>query len=496
MGKNNILIEELNTHELNLNKKSVSGGIWNILGGGWNTFLKLGSSTIFARILLPEDFGVLASAFLIFGLFSQLSVLGAGAGVIAMKNVTKDDLSTAFWLNFIVQMLLFLVFLSLAPNIASFFDMPALTSIIRIMSLRFVLGAISGLHNTILNKLLKFKTLVIISGLGVFIEVFISIILITLYKYGIWGLIYGMIASEIFMALLRLKFVRWVPGIVISINSLKYLSKYGLNLLGESITIYLRQNIDYLVIAKLLDSSTLGYYSFAYRIPNLITEKIAGPIAAMSLPIFSKTQNDKELMINYFEMIKYIMLLTYPLLGVLFISSFGIVSVLWGENWLTIINPMKILVLASVISCLALPIGAVFLCKNKPEFLFKIGIIKLVLGFVMVGCLGYFFGLIGVATGMVISTLPYFYQLYYAFQITDLSIKDYYEYIEPPLETAILALFMCGIVSVFISMVLSSEIIISILNGFVFLISFIVVLNLKFQTEYMKIINIIRMKNK
>ena len=225
MGKNNILIEELNTHELNLNKKSVSGGIWNILGGGWNTFLKLGSSTIFARILLPEDFGVLASAFLIFGLFSQLSVLGAGAGVIAMKNVTKDDLSTAFWLNFIVQMLLFLVFLSLAPNIASFFDMPALTSIIRIMSLRFVLGAISGLHNTILNKLLKFKTLVIISGLGVFIEVFISIILITLYKYGIWGLIYGMIASEIFMALLRLKFVRWVPGIVISINSLKYLSK-------------------------------------------------------------------------------------------------------------------------------------------------------------------------------------------------------------------------------------------------------------------------------
>jgi O-antigen/teichoic acid export membrane protein len=128
---------------------------------------------------------------------------------------------------------------------------------------------------------------------------------------------------------------------------------------------------------------------------------------------------------GFCETIRYISLVVFPILGGLAILSKPLVVVLWGEKWLPIVFPMQVLCLAAAIRCILAPIGTIFLCKRRPDIPFKFSIIRLFFTFLVVGSLSFFFGLNGVALGILFSIFPSFFLVFLSFKMLNASLSRF-----------------------------------------------------------------------
>jgi len=208
----------------------------------------------------------------------------------------------------------------------------------------------------------------------------------------------------------------WLPNLVFNRKVFKYLFRFGFHTWAFSIANYLKQNIDYFIVGRFLGSYKLGLYEFAYRIPHLVVERISRPVGEVVFPALSAVQEDNEKIYNgYVKAVKFVILITFPMLFGLAAVADIVVPVLWGNQWLPIIKPLQILCVCAALRCLFQPAGSIFYCKNRPDLQSKIGIVTLIFTAISVAILGHFYGLIGVAIGMLLSCLPSFVVLWYVF---------------------------------------------------------------------------------
>lgn len=406
-----------------LTRSAGRGALWQIAGGGWTTLVRLGASTVLARVLFPEDFGILGMALLARGLVQQIGALGTGTGLIAKKDVTQDDLSTAFWMGAAVQVFLFCVALAGAPLAGAFFQASAVTWVMRAVSVTFLFMAAGSVSSTLLTKRLKFGGLAVIGGAGIAIESGLAIFFVVAFDMGYWALVSAMLISSFLTTITRIIYARWLPSFCFNRKSFSYLFRYGINGLGFSVVNYFHQNVDYLLVGRFLGPAILGLYEFAYRIPHMVYVRLAQPVGGVVFPTLSKVQaNDEQLAAGYLKVAKYLAFLVFPMLAGLALLARPTVAVLWGDRWMPIVRPLQILCLVAAIRCVVSPVGAIFVCKDRPDMPFKYTTVTLVITVVAVGSLGWAFGLNGVALGMLVSTLPYVWIIWLAFRMIHSSL--------------------------------------------------------------------------
>jgi len=420
--KQKIIHEEKKLDTDALARSAGRSALWQVLGGGWQTVVRLGASTILARALAPEDFGIFGMALLARELITHIGALGMNTGIIAKKDVSEDDLCTCFWTIAGVRFILFIAAFAIAPLAADFFDTPKVTWVLRAVSFTFLFSIFSSVSTALLQKQLKFGYLVIIAGLSAIVESGIAVTLVLLTDLRYWALVFAMLISIFFLHVTIFIWAKWRPRLKFSKESFRYLFRFGINNLGFSIVNYLHQNIDYLLVGRLLGATSLGFYEFAYRIPHMMLNKFARPVGGVLFPTLSKVQDSNErLIVGYVKAVKYIALGVFPVLGGLAALSDLTVTILWGEKWLPIVIPMQILCFCAAMRCVMTPIGSIFLCKNRPDIPFKFSMVALVFTFSVVCILGYLYGLNGVAAGMLTSTLPSLYLIHLAFKMTESS---------------------------------------------------------------------------
>ena len=477
-----------------LKRKAGLGSVINISAGMMQVLIRLFATFFLARILLPEDFGIVAYATLVYGLFSQLTAMGASVAIITKKDITQKELSTAFWFNILFFTFLGSMLFFNSSYIGGFFNEPKIIPVLQFFSIMFIPAALSSVSNTLLNKEMKFMTLNVITLIGVSLESLIAIILIVYYDYNYWGIIIGMVSAELFMSLLQIYLAHWRPSFSFDISILKYFVNFGVNLTGERLLTYIRHNVDYLMIGKLLSSKDLGFYSFAYRIPNLVYSKLAIPASSVLLPYIMKKSetDDYSLGKSYVKLTKYIAFITYPLLfGVLFLAE-PMVLVFWGEQWQSIVIPLQILCFAPMVYILSVSMGTIFLVKERPDLLFKIEIVKLLITFSLVLLLGYFWSLVGVALGMAMSALiTFIISLVIAFKSINMKIYYLFEEVLP----IFIASLITGLGAHFVYVLLNNEFniyisfFLSILIGAIF---YYLVFLILFKKTYNEIFDLIK----
>ena len=407
-----------------LTRKAGSAALWQVAGGGWQTIIRLGASTILARKLDPSDFGLFGMALLVSELIMVLTNLGMGTGIVAKKHVTEKDLNTCFWTMAGVRITMFVIAEVSAPLAALYFRDPRVTDIVRVVGFTFLFSIPSVVSNTLLSKELRFKAPVLIRGFSTLLESSLAVLLVLMTSLGYWSLVIPMLVASLFAESTIFFVVGWRPRFVFDKESFNYLFRYGINGLGFSITNYLHQNIDYLIVGRLLGSTSLGFYQFAYNIPHLILDRFARPVGSVVFPALSKVQDDDERLIGgYVKAAQYIALGAFPVLGGLAVLATPIVTVLWGEKWLPIVTPLRILCLASAIYCTVQSLGSVFYCKQRPDIIFKFGAARLVFTFGLVAVLGHLYGLVGISVGILASHIPDIYILHVAFRMTRSSPK-------------------------------------------------------------------------
>ncbi|OAG27007.1 lipopolysaccharide biosynthesis protein [Thermodesulfatator autotrophicus] len=404
--------------EESLGVKAGRAAIWQVAGGGWQTLVRLGASVYLARALKPSDFGLFGMALLYQQLIVTALSMGFGTGLIVKKDITQEDLSTSFWLSCITRTIIFLAVFLTAPLAAMFWKEPRVEPIIRVIAFTLLLQIIGMIPQTLATKNLEFKKLNIIRAVAIVLESGTAIILVALTNLTYWALVIGMMLNAAFYNfVLWFSTGCWRPKFIFHREAFKYLFRFGVYTWLFGITNYLKQNVDYFIVGRLLGTYKLGLYEFAYRLPHLVIERVASPVGGVVFPALSKVQSDSEKIFNgYLKAVKFVALVTFPMLFGLIAIADILVPVIWGSQWLPIIIPLQILSLCAVLRCLFQYMGAIFYCKNRPDLPFKISFITLFIAIIFISFMGYFYGLIGVAIGMLLSVFPSFVVQFCAFR--------------------------------------------------------------------------------
>jgi O-antigen/teichoic acid export membrane protein len=431
---NNIVGKKITT----LSQVASKSAFWSIFGALVRGMAGFFSIPILARLLTPQDFGVLAMAVWISGIVNLFAKFGLGEALIQKKEINQEYLSTAFWVNVSSGFVLALGFLILAPVASVFFKTPEVRPVMMVMSLNIVLISLGSIHLTLLKKNLKFK---IISWVEMFATlVRIAIVLILAFKgYGVWSIVFGMMAERLTLLLLWWGIARWRPIVYFSFSHFKKLFHFGKNLYGENFLNFFNANSDYLMAGRFFGAAELGFYNFAYSVPHLVLTYLSQTVTRILFPIFSQVQDENMRLRNgYIKTLTFISLISFPVLFGLMAVAPEFVRVFYGEKWTPVILPLQILCVCGMLKSIFHTMGSILNAKGRPDIGFKWNAVMLPI------TLGSLFiarswGIVGIAVAMTLLAFLSFIPIkYFVIQLIDLKFSVFLKSLCPALSGALL----------------------------------------------------------
>ena len=331
---------------------------WQLLSKGINMALQMATTIILARLLMPADFGILAMATMVTGLALIFQDLGLGQALVQRKAIRREHTSSAFWGTLVMALLLYAgVFLS-APLVADYFSEPRMVPVLKLIALIFLLSPFAVVPRALLQRELDFKT-PFFAGLASSIAYGSVGITMALLGYGYWALVGGALASGLVATSALCILTRYLPPLVPSFRGIKDLYGFGVGITGIAIGHYIAEKIDYFAIGRRLDSNALGLYTHAYSFVTY-PALLAGSIAPIFFPAFSKMQDDHPRMQNaYGRVTTLLAIIFFPALAIAIISAPELIPTVFGEQWRPAVVPAQIMVMIGMFKIVSTPASAV-----------------------------------------------------------------------------------------------------------------------------------------
>jgi hypothetical protein len=217
-----------------LKQKTVSGLGWSMAGSIGKQGLQFAISIVLARLLTPEDFGLIGMIVVFIGIANLFSDLGLGSALIQMKSLEEKHLSSVYWLNLGVGFLLTVMFMIIAPLIANFYDEPQLESMVRYISVVFFIGAMSIVQKNLFFRSMRFKMLSVVEILAILIAGIIAISL-AFSGFGVWSLVAQLVSFTALTTAFLWILSNWRPRFLIELQAIRELWPFSSNLLGAQI---------------------------------------------------------------------------------------------------------------------------------------------------------------------------------------------------------------------------------------------------------------------
>ena len=331
-------------------KQAFKGAIWLSSFRALQQVISWTTTIIVARILLPQDYGLMEMATVLVGYVALFSELGLGAAIIQRRNINENDLSSTFWFTICLGLILALICFLLAYPTVALFNESRILRIAQFAATIYLLGALLIVPQNILMREVKFKELGFIDFIGTIFSC-ISMILMALSGFGVWTLIGGHFIRKLTQAILTFFIVSWRPKFHFNFKEVRPYLKFGLNIAGARSLRYVYTKSDRFFGGRFLGAQPLGYYSFALQLASIPTDRIVSLIQQVSFPVFSKYQDDIEKFKNlYLKITKFIAMITFPIfIGGAFLAE-EIVTVILGPKWTPMIFPFRILCLTQLVA--------------------------------------------------------------------------------------------------------------------------------------------------
>jgi O-antigen/teichoic acid export membrane protein len=407
------------------------GAAWALAGNITVSAVSFVGTTILARMLEPKDFGLIGMATVVTGIVGLFGNFGLGAALVQKKDVTHEDLCTAFWANMAAGGALAVVCVLISPLAMVFFKEKAVQWILICLAFNFVISAVASVHSMIIYKRLQMRSLAIRDIGGRVIRVGVMIIA-AFCGLRFWSIVIGMIAERIFRTVTYYYLDPWRPTRVFSRQRFNEMFRYGRNLLGSGFLGYLNSNMDFIVTGRVLGADLLGFYQMAYNLPNLVKDYINDSIGAVSFPLFCKVQDDNErLSRGLLRIIRFVALGTFPILAGLAFTARDFIFVAYGEKWLPVVVPLQILCFYVALACSSTATGSIFNAKGRPDLGLKWGLFRLPATVIAILMGVHFGGIAGVAWGMLIVQVISLAMVYQAFQIIKGDLREYWNALYP-----------------------------------------------------------------
>lgn len=311
------------------------------------------SGIVMARLLLPEDYGILAMLFIFMDISAMVTDMGFTTALIRKQNCTDEDYSTVFYVNVVISILLYIIFCISSSIIAKFYSQPILCKVIPVIGFTFILNSLYSVAATKLTKDLKFDIKARITIIESILSISCGIVLAYL-GYGIWALVIQILVKAFLRFLFFSIAVKWKPVRFFSTKSLKGLSGFGSKVMGANLLFTLYQNAYSIIIGKFFSPDILGYFSRADGYSKLIPINISTILMKVMMPIISKIQdNDVELVGVNKKVIVVTSFIIFPASMLLAGAASPLISIMLTDKWLSCVPILQILCFAIMIEHIA-----------------------------------------------------------------------------------------------------------------------------------------------
>ena len=289
---------------------------------------------VLARLLVPEDFGLVGMILIIVAVSGILADGGFGSALIQKLNPKEEDFSTAFSVNITTALLLYAIIYLFAPSIAEFLEAPILKDFLRVLGLVIVINAMGLVSKVLLRRALAFKQIAI-SNLCAYVLAATVAIVMSIRGYGAWSLIAIHIVNAVFANLFICLSARWIPRVKPSFSSLKQMFAYGEFMLASDILDNICFNIQNTIVGKYFSPYAAGQYAQAKKMSEVAYITLPSAINQVLFSVFSSLQcNIEELREKLRLNMKMTAFIIFPVLTILIIIAKPLILLLFGDNWL------------------------------------------------------------------------------------------------------------------------------------------------------------------
>ncbi|MDE5998333.1 MAG: lipopolysaccharide biosynthesis protein [Muribaculaceae bacterium] len=387
-----------------LKNKTVKGTVWSSLERFSVQGIQFVVMIIMARILTPEDYGLIGMLTIFIAVSQSLIDSGFSQALIRKQDRSEIDNSTVFYFNIGVGIILYLILFFSAPLIAAFYSEPQLTPITRVIGLSLVFNSLGVVQRALLTVKLDFKTQAKASFVGAILSGIIGISM-AYTGFGIWAIVWQQLSNLAIVTIILWILSHWKPVWVYSWKSFKELFGFGSKLLASGLLDTIFRNLYLIIIGKFFRASDLGYYTRAQQFTDFASSNITGIFQRVTYPVLCTIQDDDTRLSDvYRRLLRTSAFIIFPLMmGLAAVAKPMVISFL-TEKWLF----SAILIQILCFSQMWYPVHAINLnllqVKGRSDLFLKLEIIKKIIIVIML-CITLPLGIIPMCIGMIATSI-------------------------------------------------------------------------------------------
>ncbi len=395
----------------NLASKAVSGLKWGSASTIANAVMQIGYTTIMARLLAPEAFGVIAIAGVILRFGSYFANLGLSQAIIQKEDLSDKNIRAAFTSSLLLGALFTVLAWLLAPFAIEFFDNgngvndALIVPVVQVMGLAFVLNGLSSTATTLLQRNMQFKALSIIETIS-YVLSYLGVGIICAYLgFGVWSLVYASLTQTALLAIGAYVVARHNVLLHFEWSSYKPLFSYGSKMSIVSFLEFISISLGSILIGRAFGSYKLGIYDRALLLVSLPMHMLTRTVSKVIFPSFSKMQSDNEKLGRvYLSSITLLAAIVIPVCLGIAVAAPEIILVLLGDQWVESIPVLQVLCLGIPLSFITMFAGIV--CDAKAALNSKV-VLNVIFILVICGCFYLFrdLGLVGFALAVFVAEM-------------------------------------------------------------------------------------------
>ncbi len=420
-----------------LKGRSLRGGAITVLASVAGFVISMGGTAVLARLLAPSDFGLMGMIMVVVGFIVLFKDMGLTMATVQQEHITHEQISTLFWINLLISVMVAGVTLASAPLIAWFYGEPQLLWMTMAGAPGQIISGLALQHQALLRRQMKFTTLAAIGLIGQLGALTVSITL-AWRGYGVWALVAQPIANACFTLVSAWMLCSWRPGKMVRGSGVRPMLRFGGNLTGANFVNYIVRNCDNILLGKFAGADALGLYQKSYSILMLPIRQINGPITSVAVPGLSRLQSNPDAYRSYYrKAISLIVLFGMPIVCFSAVAAEKVILLLLGDQWGEAVIIFQALAPAAFIGTFNVATGWVYTSLGRTDRQFKLGIVTAIITLICFA-VGVRWGALGMAIATSASFVILRYpSVWYCFHGTPLRMRDLESVLWRPTLTSI-----------------------------------------------------------
>lgn len=422
-----------------LKSEAVQSGVARMANQAANLILKVGYIAILARLLSPNDFGLVAMVVALTGIFDAFTTAGLSSATIQKHEISIEQVSALFWVNILVGILLTLLCAGSAYLISTFYHEPRLLWIAFAIAPGFLLNAAGVQHAALLERNLRYVTLSAIDTSALCVGVVVGVLL-ALHGFGYWALIAPTLISPAINSLGFWIATGWIPGPPRRGANIRSLLHFGGTVTLNNLVVYIGYNAEKVLLGRFWGAGPLGLYTRAFQLIGIPTATINGAVGAVLFSALSRMQDDPARLRNfYLKGYSIVIAVTVPITMFSCVFAHDIVTVILGPQWTESATIFRLLAPTILVFGIINPTYWLLIAtgKQKRSLYIAFAIAPLV---IVSYCIGISFGPEGVALSYSTALMLWLYpHLAWSLHGTPVSVGDLLRVIVRPWMSGMVA---------------------------------------------------------